>query len=575
MSRDVILLINGKVQNFPKSQLVQIKEVDCLQLRVRAEKPQHPRYALFGDLRTDFFPDPLNPGWWEIYARTYFSESCGHGELVIKYSDDEDVSNDIDQINFDIFASKTTAEQARKMISYLAARHEDLIAACLSRTTHRAGALQKGAAHPEMLLSAAERFLVLVQERRIELINDMRERLIPKRVPLWDGRIGANLDPTDVLSNLDALVPSSGNGDVIVRGRHYTLSNIQVTELHATRDVAENRILLGGLYSIRRRIMGLQDELLAYDQGQGLGELAGYESLRRLVLTLTAGAMLRRASAVLWQAATLIRLFEQQFKISFVGELAPIMTAYARSRRTYRELYGELAQWYSLGAPSLGTISFLMKLRSLSRIFELYVLFHIIDALTKMGWVGESMRPHPEFGEHVPLSISLAQGDECLSLEYEPKILPPNSLVNHMDLVDMKHKRGGQWAYWTPDYVLRLTRRNAVRYVIMDAKYSPRSTVQTYSLPAIHEKYYLNTSVFDASMQMYSSHPIIGVFAVYALPSAGRGHLEYWPQHGLYSVIPRLPVIGGIGLVVDDDLEFEDAIVAAVSMARHHMPRDA
>lgn len=328
MQRELVLLINRRPTPVPSDRLLPIREVDYLQLRVRAPASGRPLYALFGDQRTEFEADPHEADWWQTSARTYFSESCGHGAALIVYLAAEDQIEQVDHLDFDVFASKATAAQARRMILYLASRHETLISSCFSRTTHRSGALPEGQSHPEMLLSAAERFLLMVQDRRIELDHQMRKRLEPKRVPLWQSRANAHLDPVDVLTNLDALVPTSGSGDVVLRGRPYQLSNIHVSQLQATHDVPENRILLGGIYSIRRRILALLDKLKGYEDGFVNGDMDGYESLQRLALTLTAGAMMRRASAILQRSATLIRLFEQKYGVIFSGELAPVMTSY-------------------------------------------------------------------------------------------------------------------------------------------------------------------------------------------------------------------------------------------------------
>jgi hypothetical protein len=568
MRREVILLINGRATPRPSGQLIPIREVDHLQLRVRADEGIRPLYALFGDQRTDFEADATDPGWWQTRAKTYFSESCGHGATEIIYRSDNICGDEIEHIDFDVYANKTTAAQARRMILYLASRHENLIASCFSRTTHRSGALPEGKAHPEMLLSAAERFLVLVQERRIELVHQMRERLVPQRVPLWQSHPGAHLDPADVLANLDALVPCSGEGEVVLRGRPYVLSNIHVLELQPTRDVVENRIILGGLYSIQRRIMALLDELNVYEDCFAQGEIVGYESLQRLSLTLTAGAMIRRANAIVRQSANLIRLFEQQFGITFAGELAPVMTAYARTSRVYRDIYAQLSAWYALGAPALGSVHFLLKLRSLSKIFELYTLFHAIEELQRLGWVGETMQGHSEFGEQVPQSITFAQGEDRLTMMYEPKILPPSAPLRHMQLVDMRHTGSGDRSLWTPDYVLRLARPGFVRYLILDAKYSKRDTVENYSLPSLYEKYYRDMAVYDVDAQVFTSTPILGVFAIYALASGTRGHLEFWKGRGLFAPVPRLPAIGGIGLTIDQDSEFREALSAALTIAR-------
>jgi len=173
------------------------------------------------------------------------------------------------------------------------------------------------------LLSQAESFIESLQSSRQELLNSLRKRLVPVRLPFWEaGEHSCEIDPGDILSNLDALSPSHGIGDVFIHGRHFDVGSIDVSSLQSTADVLENRILLGGLYSIRLRINELLEGLPAAD----LENRDDYESFQHWMMRLTAGGMNHRCCTVLQITIELIKLFEHRLKVKYAGEIVPILT---------------------------------------------------------------------------------------------------------------------------------------------------------------------------------------------------------------------------------------------------------
>ncbi|WP_343586938.1 hypothetical protein, partial [Herbaspirillum sp.] len=329
--------------------------------------------------------------------------------------------------------------------------------------------------------------------------------------------------------------------------------------------------LLGGLYSVRRRIGSLKDVLKTFDAAPENFDEEEFESLSRLLPSVTARGMLRRCADVLAVVTDLIRLLEQRCAICYDGEIPPVMTAYVRSTRIYRDLYSDLAHWYRLGSPSMDGINFLIKLKSMSKIFELFVLFHLFDELLRQGWKSEVVVPKADMGGAVPESVTFSLGDEKLAVTYEPTIVPHTSSTRHMELADMNHRSHHQWRYYTPDFVLRIARGNAVRYLILDAKYSRRGSVREHQLPKLLYKYFNGLAAFDATNRIYTSDPITGVFAIYALEQQGSHYANYWNNHAPMDTVVRLPMLGGIGLMIDNDAHFNRHIAAAMAITRRLM----
>ncbi|MFM0320167.1 hypothetical protein PQR36_35195 [Paraburkholderia nemoris] len=571
MLRPIILKINGDpvLVNEDESRSIVIREDDKLFVSIRCGNAEEPPEVFFEDFRATLIErvDETGAVFLETPTSPFFSESFGYASLRVQFADSRVT------VVFDVMARKASADQARKMITYLATHSESLIRTCFARSTLPSGSQAGGFADPETLLSCAESFMETLQAFRLELLNNPRERLVPVRTPFWQASTSNyEIDPYDVLSNLDVLTPSATVEDVCIRGKHFALGGLDVSNLVATADVKENRILLGGLYSLRNRVGTLLRELEAMGDLSAEGQKGGsYESFSRLMLSLTADSMIYRCEEVIYAATEFIKLFEGRLGVTFNGEIRPLMTSYARSSRLYRTLFTQLYEWYDLGEPVLDGIRFLMKLRSLSKIYELFTLFHLMQYFVDEQWSLVSARPHPEMGTYVPSSVTFSQGEVKLTLSYEPVVNVWDVGCDDQMLVDVYHGPGWRNPYWTPDFVMRFEVRGMVRYVILDAKYSTAGSVREFHIPALFEKYFLGMAVYDKEAGITSSSSITGVMAVYSLDTRSASYISHWRRQGPSAKIPRVPMIGGFGLMVDNDSLFKETLRSVISVTRATM----
>lgn len=97
-------------------------------------------------------------------------------------------------------------------------------------------------------------------------------------------------------------------------------------------------------------------------------------------------------------------------------------------------------------------------------------------------------------------------------------------------------------------------------YLILDAKYSTLSTVREKHIPKLCEKYYIGMAVYDGVLNLSTNKYILGVIAIYSLDMRSNSYLSYWYHQGIYSRIPRIPIVGGIGLMTDNDDDFKRAM---------------
>ena len=545
-----------------------IREDDELSIGIAVSDPNIEVTIFFEDAEPELtLVSEVSGLVYRIPPCRYFAECFGQS-FVRVYVDGVSYA-----IFFNVRAKKISVIAASKMIRYLASHHESIIRSCFSRSTTPVGSVEGPLADPESIIAAAEGYTSALAIHRAELMSTRRTRLVQIRQPLWkSSHANFDIDPVDILNNLDAISPTSPEGDLFLRGRHFSLGEIDVSALTESSNVLENQILLGGVYSIRGKLQQLLDGL---DQrALSPAPSDGYESFDRLLLTLTSAGMLKRCYDVIDRTNELTRLFESRLGVRYAGDIRPIMTPYARTSRVYRALYGHLAIWYELGAPSFGANHFLMKLKSLSKIYERFGLFHLLEQMLSSGWTGVEVKSHPDLGEFVPQEVTLKRADIMATVTYEPIVRPLNAYVaGHLDLVDVAHRRpNSDYNYWNPDYVIRLNKANGgTKYLILDAKYSTESVVRSTHLPDVIEKYFWGMSVHNADTKTYSNDPIAAVLVIYPL-----GVNNTFIRHGKRTSIGTspfpLPIVGATGLTIDVDHAFNrvmtlvvDATCAALS----------
>lgn len=109
-----------------------------------------------------------------------------------------------------------------------------------------------------------------------------------------------------------------------------------------------------------------------------------------------------RCQQVIEGAEGLIVQLERDFEVEFKGESFPRITPHVRSSRFYRPVFEQLALWFSIGSPTLDGNHFLIKLRSLSKIFEFFVLFRLFEYMVVRGWALDDVVMDEAFDKLIP-----------------------------------------------------------------------------------------------------------------------------------------------------------------------------
>ena len=197
-------------------------------------------------------------------------------------------------------------------------------------------------------------------------------------------------------------------------------------------------------------------------------------------------------------------------------------------------VYSYLEDWYSLGNPNIGIDHDLAKIRSTSKIYELFTMYKLIDVLHNDGWKITSSVEHSFFKRFIPSQINFRKEDSVLNLYYEKKILGFNENTQHNDLVALnKNNPKSQYNYYNPDFILVKQKHDNISYYIFDSKYSSSNTLRNYKvLDNLYEKYFTNMATYDQVNNILEKHSIKCVNAIHPF---GEKALTKWSN--------QLPII--------------------------------
>lgn len=567
MKNQLFLILSDKriIWDLDKSHILRVNETDQFQIFI-------PRY-LGDDVKffiEDYEINLLNNDEYYFCEMVYvFSESFGTsiGRLII--------NDKINEICFEVLARKITSSKIENMLGFLYKNNKEILNICFSRTQKEKLFSETGVTEPEVLVKQAEVFVNKFMELRQDFSSNLKKRLIPQQVPVWKSKDKQDvLEIEDFFDNLDRLSPSIGNGDIFFNGRFFSIDRTYKTELVETTATYENSIILGGAQSSLDKIKDIS-EFLVKNFGINRSYDKEYESLGECIARVTYASLVTRCESLIFQLEEIVRYLRHDLQIPYKGQILPQVTPYVRGIKVYRMLFDQISVWYKLGAPDFSGLKFLSKIRSISKIYELFCLYKIYELFHDHGWKVIKATRSENLGADIPATVIFDKDSEQIEIYYEPIISGLNKYTKHWDLVDLYHKESWYYNFYSPDYVIKHTFRGQINYFILDAKYSTYNTVKNIHLPKVYEKYYTNMAVADFTRNILSSDKIIAISVLYPnsplLFSNQRGNKNHLSRDFI-----RLPLYSGVSVQDDMDNSLENFIFNAIETSRRtFIPRNS
>jgi len=357
-------------------------------------------------------------------ANHLFRESFGYSNVRI-FIDDEILS----ELLFNVSTDEKKFKNIKSMMSYLLENNERILDLCFSRTKYKSKNDGDFEASFDTIISLAENIVSVFEKRSSYLHKELRNRLELIKENANEKNF-YNINPYDVINNLDQLYQGYSPNSLTLFGKIYSLDNIQRENYIDSYNLEENKILLGGLVSIKENLLIISDAIdkkiyrptydKEYETIKPFYKLNNF-NIDDLYAQLTTSGMQKRIDSVLNHTDGLLYFLQRKLKINFEGFIPPKLTPFARKSSFYLTVYRYLEDWYSLGNPNIGIDHDLAKIRSTSKIYELFTMYKLIDVLHNDGWKITSSVEHSFFKRFIPSQINFRKEDSLLNLYYEKK----------------------------------------------------------------------------------------------------------------------------------------------------------
>lgn len=573
---------NNKIINLNSNELLQLNETDIIQVEVIIEKDileeKGEPFVVIGDVPHKMQPIPSSDN--NHIFKTINSSNKLEQQLFYNYFGESEIklyftnSNEIIKSKIiDIRARKANAKLAMTMLEYINNNADDMVSLCFSRS-YIGGDLEKQ--------SEADYHKIHILKLILSFIENNQHRFIRDHKFVWENKLiisqqGQPTGPDSVywaLQNLDKLLPSrQEDANIKISNRLYKIEEMPKENIIENSDVFENRVIFSFLNSAREFLHSIKyqcekelekEKVNEIDFSQNDDFISFDNSLRSYKKGIISHYLLE-INLLVKKNEQLIHFFNKYIPTKLIPSLPPKLTTYTQSKIHYRDIFKLINKWYLASKPNLLDNILLMGLKNLSSIYEITCLLMLSKTIKNTFQATLERQEFHNFGEEYSFygeehsrpedrvnNYFIYKNNELrIEMLYEPKIYPyrkKNTKKN--DLVDIsntkKHDKFGIHFY-QPDYIIRITSINWSKplLIVLDAKYSNKSSVNKYSLPKLTQKYLHDIHMLNKNGRMGTS-PIKLMMILYAHGETSRPASKLNSIHQLTGELPVLPQAVGL-----------------------------
>lgn len=324
-----------------------------------------------------------------------------------------------------------------------------------------------------------------------------------------------------IINNPENLIKTTRKKVIELNGEYFTPLKIKTLRSNYSYNVYENQVILTFLREVKEKLTQLID---AYNQ-----ELISIERIPdKIIKKLPNTHELTGRCVYIFYKSILEKLIKRFDRISelhnkyainleckeikFLG--IPRLTNTFKRIYQYRVCYDVIVNWFNKGGYSLQHLSYLFRLKSLSRIFEYYILIQLHDAIGSLNYrLINFCRVNYDSNEMEIINNKYTYefGDIEITLLYEP-IIWTNRLNGETNLYSRGYNfiKGQSNTKWKPDFIIKIKSSEVEYYYILDAKYSRRHNVKKIYMPQLVLKYSAQIASYN---KKYAD--VIGVGAIF------------------------------------------------------------
>ncbi|MCF0132193.1 MAG: DUF2357 domain-containing protein [Pseudobutyrivibrio sp.] len=312
----------------------------------------------------------------------------------------------------------------------------------------------------------------------------------------------------------------------------------------ATRDIYENRVVLGFLTRVIHDANDLKDRLTKQINAVSAG--SNHEDgyiVSSFVLYQSAKAMLHeywgRLNEAIEKLNNLRFLYHQILDIEINPCVSkPNPSAIFMSVPQYNQIYRSIINWFGKIGYELKNEKVVHNLLSSSSIYETYVLVKLLNNIRELGFelVSEENVTYSSAGlkhyknKEFNNTYVFIREDVRVTLYYEPVIyssedpatnnisLYRNNTISFTYESDVENRH----CCYTPDYIIKIEKDGQEKYVICDAKYTYLKRVRNQHVPELSYKY-----LFSLSPRSKNAS-IIGINIFYGVTDEEHGKESFY-----------------------------------------------
>lgn len=511
------IFINGVARDLTGSlgDTIDIYELDfvCFQLNLQGSLPRVyiEDYEVVIERKNNSF-------FSEKYQ--FFRESFGLSYVRIYYG------NQVFEYAFNVLAKKVTCDQAESIIEYVYKKNPNLLKVSFSRTSVEKSLIRDESTHFESFLDFSQSLINYLDSKKILLSKLVKKKFIIEK-NIVGNHVNKQINPEDVICNIDKLYQDNTSSEIIINRNYYSSDGLKYDYLNETYDFTENKAILSGLIYTKlnlNKILDVIDGINLSESSNSDKEYCSFEKkehyrrdISKIILKVTSGGILKRLLFLLKEIEYYIHFFKNKLGISYNGPVYPKLSKLTQDYPFYKEIFNKIRYIYECGTFGLSDIVAKIKIRSMSKIYEFFCLYKLVDVCEKIGF---TLISEVKIGD-IPKEIILSNGNKIIHLYYEKIIHYIHNLPDKIsDLVSINydHEKREEYNYYNPDFIVLIKDVDKMHgsYYIFDAKFRRLENLKRdQTLKKIRFKYFENIRYFDCNRKTLSNRNILGNFILY------------------------------------------------------------
>ncbi len=320
-----------------------------------------------------------------------------------------------------------------------------------------------------------------------------------------------------IASHPEELYGVEYNTGITYSKRHFQPRNTLISSTSYTQNIYENRVIKGFISTV----------ISALEQArEDISEVPTYSNvLRRDKYIESKIYIYHLSNKSVNEYLTKIDEYIEKFQLIYFDykkildaddiyvDYPPEYTDTFRLLIPYMAIYAKICKWFYYGGHDFSKSQLLLSFFSTSKIYEYYCLIKLLETIHEemhFSLIEEKTKrfPYTETKHYSNTRYNntfvFGNEDECeITVYFQPVIYGkiPTHRPNNIMLYRNRYASmgGASGNTYTPDYVIKVSRKGFSKYVIVDAKFSHSQTVENDRLVEIVYKYLFSISAVNES----------------------------------------------------------------------------